>query len=348
MLKIAFIGIQSPGIAPKFMIIFTPCAYSGRMGTCTLLTIDTELTWRHHVSGLGWEENYARSVEPAGVGLSYQLAMLERHGLKACFFVDPMPAALFGLAPVRRMVETVLAAGQEVQLHLHPMWEQASADGTVADDTVFELIDHPLEKQHALIAQARELLVEAGAPDPVAFRSGSYAVNDDSLRALAQSGIRYDASHNGCEGPWPSALSLPLDQVAPVEHEGVIEIPVSQMRTGNGGLRHLQICAVSLAEMTHALDHAIAEDHPVFMPVGHSFELATRDGRRVNPVVRKRFDGLCALLAARRDTAPTVHFADLDALPLGRASEPVAMSPALVAGRMVGQLWANLIEKRAA
>ncbi|WP_246263240.1 polysaccharide deacetylase [Parasphingopyxis algicola] len=312
------------------------------------MTIDTELTWRHHVSGLGWQENYALSVEPAGVGLGYQLAMLERHGLKACFFVDPMPARLFGIAPVRWMVDTILEAGQEVQLHLHPMWERARANGTVAKDTVFELIDHPLDKQRELIEEARELLVEAGAPDPVAFRAGSYAVNDDSLRALAQTGIRYDASHNGCEGPWPSALSLPLEQVAPVDHHGVIEVPVSQLRTANGGLRHLQICAVSLAEMVHALDHAIAEDHPVFMPVGHSFELATRDGRRVNPVVRKRFDGLCALLAARRDAAPTMHFADLGALPLDRDIAPVDTSPTLVAGRMVGQLWANIVEKRAA
>jgi peptidoglycan/xylan/chitin deacetylase (PgdA/CDA1 family) len=318
------------------------------MGTQTLLTIDTELTWRHHIAGTGWEENYARSVEPAGVGLRYQLDQLNDHGLKACFFVDPMPAVLFGIDPVRRMVETIMDAGQEVQLHLHPMWEQASADGTVAENTVFELIDHPIEKQRALIAEARDLLIRAGAPDPIAFRSGSYAVNDNSLRALAERGIRYDASHNGCEGPWPSALSLPLDQTAPVEHHGVIEIPVSQMQTGNGGLRHMQICAVSLAEMAHALDHAITNDHPTFMPVGHSFELATRDGLRANPVVKKRFDGLCALLAEKADDAPTMHFSDLGELPLGGDLKPAQASATLVAGRMVGQLWANFIEKRAA
>jgi hypothetical protein len=82
------------------------------MGTRTLLTIDTELTWRHHIAGAGWEDNYARSVEPAGVGLGYQLGELNRHGLKACFFVDPMPALAFGIAPIRQMVETVLEAGQ--------------------------------------------------------------------------------------------------------------------------------------------------------------------------------------------------------------------------------------------
>ena len=319
-----------------------------RMATRVLLTIDTELTWRHHLAGSGWEKNYAHSIEPAGVGLTYQLEVVNRHGLNACFFIDPMPAKLYGLDPVKRMVDAVLSAGQEVQLHVHPMWEHARVDGRVAEDTVFELIDHPYEKQRDLIAEARDLLVAAGAPEPIAFRSGSYAANDDTARALADIGIRYDSSHNGCEGPWPSALSLPLDQVAPVQHAGVIEIPVSQMRLGNGGLRHLQICAVSLAEMAHALDHAVDNNHPVVTIVGHSFELATRGGARPNPVVRNRFDGLCALLERRAETAPTARFAELGELPLDRAIEPVSASPSLVAGRMIGQLWANLIERRAA
>ena len=61
--------------------------------TTVFITIDTELMWRHHIDGLDRATIYDRSMEPAGVGVSYQLAMLRRHGLKACFFVDPMPIA---------------------------------------------------------------------------------------------------------------------------------------------------------------------------------------------------------------------------------------------------------------
>ena len=88
------------------------------MATRVLITVDTELVWRHHEAGLSWEENFARSYEAAGVGVPYQLRLLAEHGLKACFFVDPMPALLHGLDPVRRMIDPILAAGQEVQLHL--------------------------------------------------------------------------------------------------------------------------------------------------------------------------------------------------------------------------------------
>ncbi|MGH6659079.1 MAG: polysaccharide deacetylase, partial [Sphingomicrobium sp.] len=75
------------------------------MATRVLLTVDTELTWRHFAAGADWRENLALSFDPAGVGVPWQLERLARHGLKACFFVDPMPALVYGIEPVRRMVE---------------------------------------------------------------------------------------------------------------------------------------------------------------------------------------------------------------------------------------------------
>lgn len=318
------------------------------MRTRVLLTIDTELTWRHHVTGDGWEENYMRSVEPARVGLSYQLAKLRKHELKGTFFIDPMPAVLFGLEPIKRMVGTVLDAGQDVQLHLHPMWDEANKDGTASDDAVFELIDHDYDEQREMLARARDLLVDAGAPEPIAYRAGSYAANADTLRALADLGIRYDSSHNGCEAPWPSAIDLDPDHIAPVKEEGVIEVPVTQMAQPGGGVRHMQICAVTLAELREGIAFAVANDHPTVTIIGHSFELATRDGKRINKIAKRRFDGLCRYLAENRDTAPTAHFGDLDGISLDQDIEPASVSPARVAHRMAEQLWSNVVEERAA
>ena len=72
--------------------------------TPVFLTIDTEFAWRHHAAGRSPNTIYARSCEPAGVGIGYQLARFARHGLKAWFFVDPMPALVYGLDPIRRVV----------------------------------------------------------------------------------------------------------------------------------------------------------------------------------------------------------------------------------------------------
>ena len=317
------------------------------MTTRVFLTIDTEFMWRYHAGGLPVEAIVQRSLDPAGVGVAYQLRMLASWGLKATFFVDPMPAMVYGLAPFRAVVEAILAAGQEVQLHLHPNWTGASVEDRRAHAR-FELIEYSAHEQHELIAGARDLLIAAGAPSPVAFRAGSYAANDSTLDALATLGITYDSSHNGAEHPWPSAISLPVRQIAPVEHRGVIEVPVSVIEDRGGKLRHVQLCALSVGEMRAALDHAARAHHAAVTIVSHGFELANRAGTRANGIHLRRFEALCRMLAERADLLPTTHFADWPELPLGRRDAPLGPNMLRTRWRQAEQLWSNMVEERAA
>ena len=314
------------------------------MATRVLLTVDTELTWRHYAAGASWQESFERCYEAAGVGVPYQLEMLARHGLKACFFVDPMPALVYGMEPVRRMVAPILAAGQEVQLHLHSFWSDLA--GGANGGGRFELTSFGLNEQRELIRTARDLLMLARVPSPIAFRSGSYAANEATLVALADLGIRYDSSHNGAQHPWPSALPFDPRQIAPVEHGNVVEIPVTTIEDAPGNLRHLQLCAVSGRELREALLHAVREGHEVVTIVSHSFELATRDGRRANQVLRRRFESLCAFLADHADRMPTVHFTDLESIRVDGEARPLPPRTLRKAGRMVEQLWANTVYER--
>ncbi len=307
------------------------------MASPVLLTVDTELTWRHYRPGDDWRVNFARSIEPAEVGISHQLEVLARHGLKACFFVDPMPALLYGIAPIRAIVAPILAAGQEVQLHLHAQWREVAAG---RDPAGIELTSFDRDGQRALIAQARDLLIDAGAPPPVAFRSGSYAANADTLAALADLRIAYDASHNGSHHP-VSALPFADAQIAPLCAGGVVEIPVGQFEDKVGRLRHLQICAASLDEMTGALRHAARQGHPLTSLVSHSFELATRDGLRPNRLIVRRFEKLCAFLAANRDVHPTLRFDALGDIPLNAPAAPMPPRGVRTARRVVEQLWSG-------
>ncbi|HEU4960292.1 MAG TPA: polysaccharide deacetylase [Sphingomonas sp.] len=318
------------------------------MSTRAFLTVDTELAWRHHAQGLDPDTIVERSLEPAGVGISYQLEMLARHGLKACFFVDPMPALTFGLDPLKRVVGAILAAGQGVQLHLHPNWTGAVAGDGGAAFSRFELAEYDRGEQHDLIAGAAGLLQAAGAPQPIAFRAGSYAANDDTLAVLAGLGFAYDSSHNGAEHPWPSAIDLAADQIAPIGRGGLVEVPVTVIEEGPGRLRTCQICALSVGEMRAAIDHAIAADHAAVTIVSHSFELANRAGTRANAVHVARFEALCRLLAERADALPTSHFADRPALALGRADRPLGPSILRTSWRKAEQLWSNMVEERAA
>gem|GEM_PF-5039987 len=70
--------------------------------TRVYITIDTEYSSGlvKDLSEASRRENFARSIScntPEGpVGITHKLDMFERHGIKAVFFVDPMPALVWG------------------------------------------------------------------------------------------------------------------------------------------------------------------------------------------------------------------------------------------------------------
>nr|WP_232307244.1 polysaccharide deacetylase [Sphingomonas sp. Y57] len=310
--------------------------------TRVLLTVDTALAWPPGPEGARWEDAYRPSYEAAGVGVRYQLRILAQYALKACFFVDPMPACAFGLEPIRRMVEPILEAGQEVQLHLQPLWAGGCGG---RDHAGAYLAGHNIEAQHDLIRRARDLLMAAGAPDPVAFRAGDHAADDNSLRVLADLGFRFDSSHDGQHHPWPGALSLPREQIAPVLHQGVIELPVTVI-SGSSGPLALRVCALSLSEIKAAIVHAAEQQQPVVTIVTGSGELANRAGTAPNKIHVKRFEELCAFLSKERKRFPTAFFSELDDLPLGRPSVPLPPAGLRRMGRLIEQLWSDKVEER--
>lgn len=318
------------------------------MPTPVFLTIDTELAWRHHAAGLDLADIFERSIEPAGVGVGHQLARLREHGLKAVFFVDPMPALIFGLDVIKRIVAPILAAGQDVQLHLHANWTGAKRGDGGARHGRFELVEYPPAAQRDLIGGAADLLRAAGAPAPVAFRAGSFGADDDTLRALADLGIAYDSSHNGAAVEWPSRIGLPPDRIAPCRHAGVIEVPVTVIEDRPGAWRPFQLCAMSIGEMAATLDHAAANGHGAVTIVSHSFELAVRDGTRPNALHVRRFDALCRLLADRAAVLPTATFGERPALALAAADRPLGPSAMRTGWRQAQQLWSNVVHERAA
>jgi len=98
--------------------------------------------------------------------------------------------------------------------------------------------------------------------------------------------------------------------------------------------------------MRAALDHADVQDHPLVTIVSHSFELASRDGRRVNRLVRRRFERLCAFLGANRAAIPTMAIAELPAFGAVPRSQPLPARPLRTLWRVVEQGWGNAVYER--
>ena len=322
--------------------------------TTAYITIDTEYS-SGLVKGLGEEDradNFRRSiacVTPNGpAGITHKLALFERHGIRAVFFVDPMPAMVWGIAAIEDIVGPILEAGQDVQLHCHTEWLELAGDRSVIPGKTGQNIkDFAFEEQCTLLEYARDVLVAAGAPRPRAFRAGNYGANDDTLRALAELGIRYDSSHApGLVGAGDCDLSLGVEDREPVLHQGVIEVPIGCIGTMKGGLRHAQITALSAGEMIAAIEHARDSDQPDFVLVTHSFELINRTSLTVNRVVRARFDALCRALA-KMPGVTTGNFIDNPPQLVSRGHRwtptPLPASPLRTGRRLAEQFVSNTL-----
>ena len=294
-------------------------------------------------------ENFERSIlgrtANGDVGVIYQLDTFDRHGLKAVFFVDPMPALLWGVEAIADVVGPIVSRGHDVQLHLHTEWlALAGPANPLGSRTGQHLKDFTFEEQCQLIDRARDILVAAGAPRPVAFRAGNYGANDDTLRALAELGFTHESSH--CPGIADSACAISLgpDDRRPMPHCGVIEVPIGCVEDISTELRHAQLTALSLAELTAALEHARDHDIDDFTLVSHSFELLCRGRTRINRIVRRRFDLLCEAVAAMEGVA-TATYSDAPPVPRRRPYPRPALpkNPVRAGARMVEQAVANTL-----
>jgi hypothetical protein len=283
--------------------------------TDVLITIDTELSVSRHRRGMSVEENVAASIHgdvaEGRFGIGWQMGRLEAHGLRGVFFVDPMPARVVGAGFLGDVVGPIVARGHEVQLHIHSEWLALAKESPKPNGTGQFIRDFSEDDQAAIIGEAAELLVRAGALRPIAFRAGNYAASDETLSALAREGILWDSSFNAHYLGGACRIGLPANSNAPVRHRGLIELPVSGLNDRPGRFRAAQVCAMSKWEMSAALDHAAAVGQPSFVVVSHSFEMLSRDRKRPNRMVMARFEHLCRHVAGHGGLR-SVGFRDLD------------------------------------
>ena len=319
--------------------------------TNVFVTIDTEYSSGlvTDLSDTDRRDNFARSITcetaEGSAGVAYKLGKFDENGVKAVFFVDPMPAMVWGVAAIEDIIAPILEAGQDIQLHCHTEWLAIAGDKSPLSSkrTGQNLFDFSLDEQVEILHFARDTLVAAGAPNPVAFRAGNYGADDNTLRALVQLGLTYDSSF--CPAlPEASRISLTPENRCPTHVEGIIEVPVGCIGTHSGGLRHAQITALSLGEMSAAIRYASELGCPSFTLVSHSFELINRSKLVVNPIVQRRFDGLCQSLGSMEGVT-TANYTDNPPQPAGSGLSPAPLgaNPLRTGYRYAEQLVSNTL-----
>ena len=254
---------------------------------------------------------YGRS-KSGDYALPKTLEFLERSGLHAIFFVEPLFAARFGQRHLDLIVDLIRSSGQEVQLHLHPEWTDEIQPRLIENASVKRqhLAYYTQDEQAALIAHGARLLERAGCDKVTAFRAGSFAANRDTYAALARIGIAHDSSVDLSEPISCADLEDRADLRRPFLLDGVSVHPMSVFRDGFGRMRHAQIGACSFAELRQGLEAAYHSGAEEFVILSHNFEMLKPGTSTPDWIVVKRFAKLCEFLASERESFRTGGFVE--------------------------------------
>lgn len=312
-------------------------------------TVDVEI-WTG-----GWDDvdgrfpeafrRYVYGDTPFGqYALPMTLQILNDHGLKGVFFVEPIFSARFGLAPLAEVVGLIRDARQEVQLHVHAEWVNEAREPLLSwtpQRKMQHLSHFSQDDQTALIGWGRRRLEQAGSPAANAFRAGSFVFNRDTLQALERNEIYLDSSYNHRfsgeqAGVWRSSHAYDAP-VAPFYVGKVLEAPVTMYRDRPGHLRPLQLTACSLEEMVAVLRNAADNGHSTVVIVSHGFELLDRRDFSRDDIVVRRFRGLCEFLERNNDRFETCGLFDTTLAPVAVQPPPVKSTLRGLAVRYVEQ-----------
>ncbi len=303
------------------------------------------------------EENVTCPADGRENGLGFLLDTFAEHGISATFFTETLQSAYFGDAPMGRMVERILRAGQDVQLHLHPCWLtfrdpdwQARSPLDPPDDncdgrTVAEMQD--------LIEAGAAGLRSVGAPAAIALRTGNLRADRAIYQAMAACGLPV-ASNIGLGVFRPAEAALGL---VGGRHriEGVLEVPVltyTQLSVGSRRLpRLLTTTASSWAETEALLWQARQAEVPTVVLLTHPFEFIKGDRldparQRANRINKRRMQRMCAFIAEHPADFTSVSFAQAAPawLAAGDVPAPALSAPLLpVLARMVGNKANDLV-----
>ena len=269
------------------------------------------------------------------------MRILNDHGLRGVFFVEPLFSTRFGPGPLQELVGLIQAAGQEVQLHLHTEWVDTAREPLLPAVTGKRqhLRQFSREDQTTLIAAGRRLIHAAGAEPINAFRAGNWGFNGDTLGALGANGIAFDSSYNAAAGIGVGGVAPGQLLTQPARFETVVEYPVTVYHDrGPQSLRPLQLTACSFGEMERVLDAAADAGWGSVVIVSHNFELLNRRKDRPDPVVVRRFRKLCRHLERHRDRFRVRGFRGLPSPSVDAQPPPVRSSSWLSYGRYAEQL----------
>lgn len=254
-------------------------------------------------------------VDGRSEGLGFLLETFERFGTRATFFVESLNHRYFGDGPMGSVCRRIAAAGQDIQLHVHPCW-LAFENGTLLPGKPNDsCAGRTPEDLAAIFKLGLDAFARWGVERPVALRTGSLMVDRAVYRALARLGIPVSSSIGiGIYRPFEPEL-----QLANGRHrlDGLTEVPVTTYRAGSGAaaLRTMTVTGCGWPELRSILWDARRAGLENVVILTHPFEYVKTASPRYakltrNRVNQGRLESLCAFLREYDQDFAAVSFGE--------------------------------------
>ena len=291
------------------LLLLSP-GVGARAAMPVLITVDTETSSGCRGDGCFPSPLAGRiygEFEGRQYGIPLIMDLLEQHGMRGTFFVNPHMDAWYPEAEVEAMVRSIVDRGHDVQLHPHPEFRcfrrckpaelQCRFLCTRAEG---RLAGASLENQVTILREGAESLARWSGRYPVAFRGPALLADENTLKALARVGIPVDSSVAGPQHPLASVL--PVNQLG--VHGGILEIPLLAYEEDllvRRRVRFLDQESSTLAEQVSLLEQAGSRGVGAVPLLMHSFSFCDPANACPVPANIERFEALLSYLASRPD-----------------------------------------------
>jgi hypothetical protein len=260
------------------------------------ISIDTEFSIAGHFQRPDEYEPVAGPVVYGAVdgkeqALGFLLETFDRYNIVASFFVECANYFYFGDHPMQDVVTRLKTAGQDIQLHVHPVWLHFNTNPEIGtfprqDDCSGQEFDELKRVFSACIAVFERWV---GRP-PLAIRTGSLRADENVYRVMHELGILMSSSVAlGIFQPTEPLLSHDSGRH---RIHGVMEIPVFSYQDSNfAGRAHkksLQITSCSWPELKYLLWKARNSGIENIVILTHPFEYIKKSDFRYRKLTRNR------------------------------------------------------------
>jgi len=296
------------------------------MKTDVCLTFDVEFTIGGAFSDPAnkqpvGEQSVFCEVDGKSHGLGFILDTLSKHRLTATFFVEALNVHYFGDSPMSGIAKTILAAGHDVQLHLHPCWRhfhradwQAQLSSTPPNDS---MAGRSADDTREIIKEGIETFIRWGIFNPIAVRTGGLQVDKTVYHVMQELRV-------------PLASNIGVAIAPPVDNDihffagrhsiaGVLEAPVLSYcdlsLRQKKHLKSLTITGSSWAEMRHLLNDAGRKSISPVVILSHPSEFVKHTDVQYtqltpNRLNQSRFEKLCLYLNQNRERFNVLTFTE--------------------------------------